>query len=345
MPALPTVWYTKNINPTVQRLRQVMQSGRYRVVASHTSSDASYLGAAHQSWLEPTPVAAPEYLDYVLETVKTRGINAVVAGRYAAHLAAHRAEFAALDCHLIVPSRNPKSFEMCEDKTCFYGQFAERIPMPETRAVRTWSAFSAAAHDLAVRHGSACFKPARGIFGIGFRILSEETGLSALLSGDQLTLSYAAAELMLGDLADIPQPNWPELLVMQTLSGTEYSVDALARRGELLTCVVRGKISGLGNLQISVDSAQLRDWTALLARELEMDGLFNAQFKEDASGLPRLLEVNARASGGLPISSALSGLALGLLEVDSHFDVPLGDLSFATGRRVTETREVIVLPS
>ncbi|GAA3998609.1 ATP-grasp domain-containing protein [Deinococcus rubellus] len=335
---LPTVWFTKNINPTLHRVRQVAQSGRYRVLASHTSTDASYLGAAHQGFTEPTPIEERAYLNYLLEKVQENGVQAIVGGRFAALLARHRAELEALGCHLIVPSADPDSYGLCEDKARFYQVFSGRIPMPETRAVRDWAALEDAARELEARHGSACFKPARGIFGIGFRILSQGGDLKHFLGGNNLRMSYAAAELLFRNQA------LPNMLVMETLPGHEYSIDALARGGELLTGVIRRKVGGLGNVQVAVDLPQLREWTALLARELQMDGLFNAQFKEDTAGVPRLLEVNARASGGLPISAALSGLPLGLLEVDSHFGAALGDLSFAPGRRVTDTQEVVELP-
>ena len=336
-PISPTVWFTKNINPTLQRVREVAQSGRYRVLASHTSPDASYLGAAQAAFVEPTDIEPEEYPDYALEVVRRYQVQALIGGRNVATLAERRADFEALGCRLILPSRSSQSFERCYDKADFYQMFSERLPMPETRSVQSWEALRLAARDLEARHGSACFKPARGIYGLGFRILSDGNELKRFLGGDQLRLSYAAAELLLAG------QDLPTLLVMQTLPGVEYSVDALSHGGELRTLVMRRKDGGLGNVQTAVDDSRLREWTALLARDLEMDGLFNAQFKEDADGLPRLLEVNARASGGLSISAALSGLKLGLLEVDAHFGFPLGDLAFAPGKRVTQASEVIEL--
>ncbi|AWN21924.1 hypothetical protein DKM44_00620 [Deinococcus irradiatisoli] len=336
MPASPpTVWFTRNISPTLHRIRQAARSGRYRVIASHVSQDAGYLGAAHTWLLEPRPVEPPAYLAYVLETVREFGVDALVAGRHLPLLAGARSALAEAGCRLIVPSRDPDSYELCEDKARFYQLFSGRIPMPDTRLVGSWEALEGAARELAGQYGSSCIKPARGIYGLGFRILTEDDDLKRFLGGDQLHLSYATAERL------FKGRDLPGMLVMQTLPGTEYSVDALARGGELLTCVIRQKLGGLGNLQTAVDSPPLRAWTALLARELQMDGLFNAQFKEDAAGVPRLLEVNARASGGLPISTALSGLELGLLELDAHFGEVLGDLTFTPGKRVSEALEVI----
>jgi ATP-grasp in the biosynthetic pathway with Ter operon len=335
--ALPTVWFTKNINPTLHRVREVAQSGRYRVLASHVSPDASYLGEAHEAFLEPHPLEPERYPDYVLDVVRERGIQAVVGGRYVSALAERRADFGVLGCHLIVAGREESSFDLCDDKARFYQVFSGRIPMPETVLVESWDELKAAALDLETRYGSACFKPARGVYGHGFRILTRGSELERFWGGDHIRMGYEAAALLLGG------QELPPLLAMQTLPGKEYSVDALALGGELLTCVSRRKVGGLGNVQMSQGAPALREWVALLARELHMDGLFNAQFKEDETGQPRLLEVNARASGGLAISAALSGLKLGLLEVDAHFGKPLGELSFMPGRRVTDAREVITL--
>lgn len=290
MPASPTVWFTKNISPTLHRVREA--ASRYPTLASHTSADAGYLGAAQEAFLEPVGIGPEAYPDYALEVVRRRGVGAVVGGRHVAHLAAHRADFEALGCRLIVASREPGTFERCEDKARFYADFSGRLPMPETRVAHTWEELLAHAGELEARHGSACFKPARGIYGHGFRILTREDSLERFFSGDRLQLSHAAAELLLKDQA------LPPLLVMETLPGQEYSVDAVAHSGALLAVVVRRKVGGLGNVQQSVSLPELESYAALLARELQMDGLFNVQFKEDRDGQPRLLEVNARASGG-----------------------------------------------
>ena len=46
---------------------------------------------------------------------------------------------------------------------------------------------------------------------------------------------------------------------------------------------------------------------AALTRVLNLTGVYNIQFKDDDAGVPHLLEINSRASGGLPMA-ALSGL-------------------------------------
>lgn len=329
----PTVWFTKNISPTLHRIREA--ATRYHTLASHVSPDAGYLGAAHEAFIEPHPLEPEAYPDYVLSVVRERGVAAVVGGRYVPQLAARRADFEALGCRLILASDHSDTFERCEDKARFYADFSPRLPMPETRVAHTWEELLALAGEIEARHGSACFKPARGIYGHGFRILTRGDDLGRFFAGDRLHLSYAAAELLLRGQA------LPPLLVMETLPGKEYSVDAVARGGELLAVVVRRKVGGLGNVQQSVAAPDLEAWVALLARDLHMDGLFNVQFKEDAGGQPKLLEVNARASGGLAISAALSGLKLGLIELRAHLEDDTTRRTFTPGRRVTDAREVL----
>ena len=113
MPSLPTVWFTKNLNPTLHRVREAAQSGRYHVLASHISPDASYLGAAHQGFLEPADILADDYLAWLLDQVESRRVRALVGGRHIRTLAAHRAELSELGCRLILPSLEAQTFELC----------------------------------------------------------------------------------------------------------------------------------------------------------------------------------------------------------------------------------------
>jgi carbamoylphosphate synthase large subunit len=133
---------------------------------------------------------------------------------------------------------------------------------------------------------------------------------------------------------------------MQHLPGIERSVDAVAWRGELAAAVVRRKAGGLGvsNVQLLEDHPQIVEYVRLLARHYQLSGIFNVQFRDDESGVPHILEINARASGGLRISMA-SGLNFPLIAVQLALgsitpqQVPAPTL----GLRLAEAKEVLSL--
>ena len=55
------------------------------------------------------------------------------------------------------------------------------------------------------------------------------------------------------------------------------------------------------------DNPDMMNVAAALTKTLGLRGVYNIQFKDDSEGAPYLLEINSRASGGLPMAM-LSGL-------------------------------------
>ncbi|MET0580910.1 MAG: ATP-grasp domain-containing protein, partial [Pseudoxanthomonas sp.] len=83
-----------------------------------------------------------------------------------------------------------------------------------------------------------------------------------------------------------------------------------------------------------------------LVERFGLNGMINVQFKEDAHGRPRLLEINPRASGGVAMS-CLSGINLPYLAlrgfVDGYDGLAIPPARF--GQRVTEVAVAISLPT
>lgn len=140
----------------------------------------------------------------------------------------------------------------------------------------------------------------------------------------------------------------PLMLLMHTLEGAERSVDCVAWQGELAAAVVRRK-SPAGGGQYLEDRPDLVQAARQIARRYRLSGIFNVQTKDDLrrrDGEPRahMLEINARASGGLRYSMAAGVnyaelaalLALGLTRPQ---DTPLP----TTGLTVTEDKTVRIV--
>ena len=133
------------------------------------------------------------------------------------------------------------------------------------------------------------------------------------------------------------------MLLMHTLEGAERSVDCVAWQGELAAAVVRRKLPG-GGPQLIEDRPDLLEAARQIARRYGLSGVFNFQTKDDAQKRPNMLEINARASGGLRYSMAAgidfaglaAALSLGLLRPQ---DAPTP----RTGLRVNEVKQAQIL--
>ena len=96
---------------------------------------------------------------------------------------------------------------------------------------------------------------------------------------------------------------FPQLLVMQYLSGPEYSVDCL-RDGKSFFCVPRKREvikEGICTSGTTDFNEQLIEISRKIYDELDLKYNVNIQFKYDALGNPKILEINPRLSGTLEL--------------------------------------------
>ncbi len=98
------------------------------------------------------------------------------------------------------------------------------------------------------------------------------------------------------------------LLLQEYLPGKEYSVDVfVSQQGMCLACVPRQRVKVDSGVAIVSKTLHDQTLTALALQVMAVTGLTgvaNIQFKEDAQGIPKLLEVNPRFSGTMPLTVA-----------------------------------------
>lgn len=95
-------------------------------------------------------------------------------------------------------------------------------------------------------------------------------------------------------------------VVMEVLTGREWTVDAYVTKSGVVRYVVpRERLvveSGVSKKGRTEKHGEIIDATKALIERLSFYGPICVQFKEDKDGRPKLLEVNARMSGGSPIT-------------------------------------------
>jgi carbamoyl-phosphate synthase large subunit len=130
------------------------------------------------------------------------------------------------------------------------------------------------------------------------------------------------------------------LLVQEHLPGPEYSLDVLATAaGEVRAVVPRERLRVDSGIAITSRTVHEEELEAVGARAVEtagLTGVANVQVMRDAEGTPRLIEINPRFPGTMPLTLAsgvnMPRLALGELLGQP---IPQGPLPF---REVAMTR-------
>lgn len=104
-----------------------------------------------------------------------------------------------------------------------------------------------------------------------------------------------------------------DIIATEYLSGDEYTVDALFDfSGKLVVAVPRIRMqteSGISVKGRTIKDEKLEEYIKRISKKLTFFGPVNIQFKKDAYGEFKLVEINPRFSGGLEITE-LSGVDL-----------------------------------
>lgn len=337
------VWYNRtfsSIQAAIQLIRQADTEGRFTLIHSNPNRHTPAARLAHEFHVEPTGLDSDAYVDWCLAFCRRQRIDIFVPGREATTLAAEHARFADIGTRVLSAAPAPM-LKLVHDKARFYAETdLPDAPVAAFRRFETLEQFDAAWGQLRPQFPKLCIKPSHGIYGQGFAIVDEERSSAALLLGGvEYHVGYDDLRRGLATMG-----TFKTMLLMEFLDGPEYSVDCVGDHGRLAAAVVRRKLAHSGSGQLIDMRQDILDATARLCADYQLNGVFNAQFRE-GGGRVRLLEINPRMSGGIGMAClagpnlpyiALRGFAEG-------FDgVPVAPV--ANGMRVAELSIATELP-
>jgi len=230
-----------------------------------------------------------EHVDVVVPTVDTELLP----------LAIDRARYAESGVTLVVASE--QTLRVCLDKWLLAERCRSDIRVPTTAVVD--DAFDAGAWALPV-----IVKPRSGSGSRGIHLLERREQLEALERDGTL-------------------------LVQEHLPGAEHSLDVLARAdGHVVAVVPRARLkvdSGIAVTGRTLHDDRLDTFARATARLIGLTTVANVQVKEDVTGQPALLEVNARFPGTMPLTVG-SGVDMPRLAIGEALGttIPDGPLPF-----------------
>ncbi|MDB4917647.1 MAG: hypothetical protein JWM95_5291 [Gemmatimonadetes bacterium] len=200
-------------------------------------------------------------------------------------IARRRGEFEA--CGIRVMLAPADAIVTCLDKARLVSFCADVCPVPRTVVLDAGTTLDDLPFPILV-------KPRMGSGGTGVQRISSAAQLAAL-------------------------PRNGTLIAQEYLSGKEYSVDVLCSpTSEVLAVVPRSRLkidSGIAVTGMTLHDERLVQYATAVATLLGLTFVANIQFREDASGTPRLLDVNARFPGTMPLTVA-AGVNMPRLALD-----------------------------
>lgn len=288
------VWLNRTYAENVFFMDQLRRNPSDRAVeihATHGDADSPVLAAADTAELEPEGLSPAAYVEFALDQCVRRGIDVFVPRLHQSAVVAHRAEFAAAGTALLAPP--PEAVAVFHDKVVAYEAVqAVGVPVPPWWRVRTASELVAAVEALEADGQKACFKPASGAGGVGFRVITRSPFSMTQLGG--FPSPYVPLDLVVEALRTAGEPvDW---LVMPRLAEPEVSVDCLTGPDNRIRLAV-GRTKNGRRRGFTLDERWLEP-ARLIAEGFGLHYLSNIQFRMFGDR-PVLMDVNTRPAGGL----------------------------------------------
>ncbi|MFJ5260292.1 ATP-grasp domain-containing protein [Streptomyces sp. NPDC088387] len=288
------VWLNRTYAENVFFMDQLRRNPSDRAVeihATHGDPDSPVLAAADTAELEPEGLSPAGYVEFALDQCARRGIDVFVPRLHQSAIVAHRSDFEAVGTALLAPP--PEAVAVFHDKVIAYEAVqAIGVPVPPWWRVRSADELLAAVEELEAGGHKACFKPASGAGGVGFRQITRTPFSLLHLSG--FPGPYVQLDLVLQALRGAEEPvDW---LVMPRLEQPEVSVDCLTGPDNRVRLAV-GRTKNGRRRGFTLDE----QWVEPARRTAEGFGLHylsNIQFRMFGDR-PVLMDVNARPAGGL----------------------------------------------
>ncbi|MBY0574815.1 MAG: ATP-grasp domain-containing protein [Undibacterium sp.] len=336
------IWFNKSFSSVytaIELLKQSDVEGNWIITYSNSNPHAVAGNVADRFVLEPAGLLGEDYLAWCLQVCRTQRVDIFWPGKQAQLIASHTAQFAALGTR-VVSVASPEVLRLLDDKAAFCADVD--LPMaapPQSRLFASLEQFRLAYQELRGQFPRLCVKPSKSVYGLGFSLLDEEqSSTQILIQGEQYKIGLSDFERGLETISECKP-----MLLMEYLEGPEYSVDCVANQGQLICAIPRKKSQIAGYGQKIDRHPVILESVKKLAQQYQLNGIFNVQFKE-TQGQVRLLEINARMSGGIGMA-CLAGPNLpslvinGMLHGFDQIEVP----EIAYGMRVTDVATPIII--
>ena len=244
---------------------------------------------------------SPEYVDVLLDICARERVDVIlpIMSVELEALAANRKKFEQIGTQVSVSDLVP--LRIANNKLSLFDYMVEKgFPCAGYRAVKSADTLYQAALDLGYPDVPVCVKTTSGSGSRGFRILDAKLSKYDILFHQKPTSCYTTLDELMEILRSAE--SIPEMMVMEYLPGTEYTVDLLADHGKVLYNCCREGLLMENSIMLDgiiVDAKQVLDRCAEVVEALGLDGNIGFDVRERADGTAMIMECNPRITAGI----------------------------------------------
>jgi len=341
------IWFNRwfsTVSHYMELIRHNPDQQEFIIHGTHPNPDTVYFNYCDVSGSEPD-IDGEEYIQFCLDYCRQNQIHIFIPRKENVLISQHLAKFEDIGVKVLV-CPDGDLMAMVDDKAAMYRSLQKQekednfiVTIPPYQVVNNVKEFQEAYKELSRGNTKLCIKPVIGEGASGFRIIDNDADTIPFIFGTASSqkISYETALKILST-----QEHFPDLMVLEYLDGYEYSIDCLADAdGTLLTAVPRKK--GNGRIREIEYNKELIEIAKKMAIQYKIPYVFNIQVKYK-EGIPKLLEINPRMSGGLHIS-CLADINFPYYAIKLLLGDQLEPLSPTFGLKATHIEQSVILSS
>lgn len=293
---------------------------RVRLISGDVNEQA-YGKSLSDAFYTMPPSNSPHYIERVLEICKLEQVQVVLPITTAELLPLSEQQNVFVNAGVRLIISPEKGILESNDKGRLHACAQQiGIAVPEGFVCYNRNEFEEMAKDLLGRHARLFFKPIRGNGSRGIGLICREVEpITAAHKPELMPLSLSEWMLRLPETFDIP------LLLTEYLPGKEYSVDVFVWPNTETIAIPRSRDKMVAGISVSGTFEQnegLITASKALVESMDLQGPIGVQWRNNAAGIPHLLEINPRLQG---TTSALrhAGFNIPLLSVMRALDLDM----------------------
>jgi len=249
---------------------------------------------------------SPDYCDIVMDICKKEHVDIYFPNISAevSNLVQNRNKFEKIGTKLAIS--NVESIEIANNKLSTYKFLKENnIDVPKFYPVKSVEDFVEGCRVMGYPQNAICLKIIDGSGSRGVRIIDSTKSRYDIFVNEKPNNFFTSYEEMKSTLMEAR--NFHDMMLVEYMPGTEYTVDLLAEKGKVLYEVGRENVVSL--MSIAQESILKYDEEAYRICEkivelLKMDGNIGFDFMRDRDGTPMLMDINPRITATVSVIAA-----------------------------------------
>ncbi len=294
------IWMNHWFSTAYNIVNLIKQDDPDFVVIGSNENFGSPIRTVCDEWYQEPTLKDEAYVDFCLEFCQKHHIDVFLPRRGMLEISKQIARFEAFGTKVMVDDYNLISVLNRKDEAYELFKKEEIGIVPEYRMVTTVEQFCCGYSELKDQYKQVCFKFVKDEGGKSFRLIdNSRTGYAALFKKQTTRITYDAAVAALSEKED-----FSPIMLMPYLPNEEISVDCLKTKSGI---IMIPRVKGATRVEKIRYDADILATCQRFFERIPLEMPCNIQFKY-SEGVPYMLEVNTRMSGGVQMGCLGSGV-------------------------------------